>query len=78
MNRGSAAADNIREEDARHFYIWSSLHCIRSMTRRFATFIASESNDFFLRDVIRNWLARRDRTRDWPQCRSLTIDRTVP
>ena len=47
-------ADNKREEDAPHFYISWSLHCFRSMTRRCATLIASESNDFFLHHVSRN------------------------
>ena len=55
-----ATALNKHEEDARHFYMSFSLHCFRSMSRCFATFIGSESNDFFLQDVICH-----GRGRDW-------------
>jgi hypothetical protein len=45
---------NNREEDAPHLYISWSLHCFRPMTRRYATSVAVESNDFFPMDVMRN------------------------
>ncbi len=50
----AATSPNTRQKDAPHFYISWSVHCFRPMTRRYATFIAGESNDFFLVDVIRN------------------------
>jgi hypothetical protein len=40
---------------------WCSLHCFRSMARCFATSIGSESNDFFLQDVIRHRRERMDK-----------------
>ena len=48
-------ADNKPEEDARHFYIWNSLHCVRPCARCFATVIAGDRNDFFRQDVICHW-----------------------
>ena len=47
-----ATADNKPEEDARHLCMLSSLHCVRLQSRRFATFVAGDRNDFFRRDVI--------------------------
>ena len=55
-----AAEPNNREEDARHFHISISLHCVRPMTRRFATFIADDRNDFFPMDVRRHARAQRE------------------
>ena len=49
----SRAADNNREEDARHLYISFSLHYVRPRPRRFTTFIAGDHNDFFLLNVMR-------------------------
>jgi len=49
-----ATADNKPEEDARHLCMLSSLHCVRLQSRRFATFVAGDRNDFFRRDVSCN------------------------
>ena len=51
---GRCAAYNNREEDARHLYMWSSLHCVRPQSRRFATSVAGDRNDFFPMDVRRH------------------------
>ena len=51
-HRTRAAAANNQKEDAPHLYMSWSLHCFRPITRRNATFMAGESNDFFLVDVI--------------------------
>jgi len=56
-----AAAANNQKEDAPHLYVWWSLHCFRSVTRRCATFMAGESNDFFLVDVRRNFVWGKER-----------------
>ncbi len=48
-----------RKKTLNYYIPWYSLHCFRSMTRRYAIFMASESNDFFLRDVRRNCPLRR-------------------
>jgi len=52
-----AQADNKPEEDARHFYMSSSLHCVRPHSRRFATFMSGDRNDFFRQDVSRHLCA---------------------
>ncbi len=53
-----ATATNKRQKDAPHSYISWSLHCFRLIPRRYATFIAGESNDFLPRDVMRNATVR--------------------
>ncbi len=50
------SAPNKRQEDARHFYISFSLHCLRPTTRRFAIFIVGKGNDFLPPHVIRHLL----------------------
>ena len=55
---GGLASPNNREEDARHLYIWNSLHCVRPRTRCYAAFIAGDRNDFFLRHVKRHGRGR--------------------
>ncbi len=50
----AAQTYNNQKEDAPHLYMSWSLHCFRPITRRYATFIAGESNDFFLVDVRRS------------------------
>ncbi len=49
-----ATAHNKRKKDAPHLYVSWSLHCLRSMTRCYATFISREGNDFLSQDVKRN------------------------
>ena len=66
--KGGLASPNNREEDARHLYIWSSLHCVRPQARCYATFMAGDRNDFFPMDVIRNLVCRAMRPRIVP-CR---------
>ena len=45
---------NKQKKDAPHFYISWSLHCFGPTIRRFAIFIAGESNDFLLHHVRRH------------------------
>ncbi len=59
MDSASEPAPNKRQKDAPHLHIWWSLHCFRAMTRRFATFMARESNNFLPQDVMRQRVALR-------------------
>ncbi len=53
---GGARTHNKQQEDARHFYISFSIHCLRPVTQRYATFKTDADNDFFPHRVVTTFL----------------------